>query len=340
MRSARRPPGFYALSESYLYTVEALQAYLDRLAPGGMLAITRWVEPAAARYSQAVRHGGRGAGTTRRRSNLAQQLALIRGWKTATLLVKNGAFTARRSRRCKTFCRARSFDVDVLPGHRSRRKPIATTSSTSPDSTTASSRCSVPHAQEFLDRYKFNIAPATDDRPYFFHFFKWRTLPELLALKEQRRTAAARMGLSRAGRDTGPGRARQRRSDPAAALDHRRRRQRSARPAAWTRPRSRGAISRRIGFAFMFIEIAFIQKFILFLGSSAVCRRRRSLCFPDLCGSGQQLFATLVGSRFVGSWIGPIGCDRHRHRADASSYLLVLPVVFRSLMPLSDAARS
>ena len=40
-------------------------------------------------------------------------------------------------------------------------------------------------AQEFSDRYKFYIAPATDDRPYFFHFFKWRVLPEILALRER-----------------------------------------------------------------------------------------------------------------------------------------------------------
>ncbi len=35
--------GLHALSESYLYTVEALGGYLERLAPDGLLAITRWV---------------------------------------------------------------------------------------------------------------------------------------------------------------------------------------------------------------------------------------------------------------------------------------------------------
>ncbi len=35
--------GLYGLSENYLYTVEAMQAYLDRLTPGGMLAVTRWL---------------------------------------------------------------------------------------------------------------------------------------------------------------------------------------------------------------------------------------------------------------------------------------------------------
>ena len=35
--------GLYGLSESYLYTVEALQTYLDRLTPGGVLGVTRWL---------------------------------------------------------------------------------------------------------------------------------------------------------------------------------------------------------------------------------------------------------------------------------------------------------
>jgi len=38
--------GVYALNESYLYTVEALQAYVHRLTPDGVLAITRWLKPA------------------------------------------------------------------------------------------------------------------------------------------------------------------------------------------------------------------------------------------------------------------------------------------------------
>ena len=29
------------------------------------------------------------------------------------------------------------------------------------------------------------MAPATDDKPHFFHFLKWRALPELLSLKWQ-----------------------------------------------------------------------------------------------------------------------------------------------------------
>ena len=108
--------GLYALSESYLYTVEALSAYLDRLEPSGHARDHALGEPAAARRAQALRHRGRGARATRRRRARAAQLALVRSWSTATLLVKNGAFTDGEIAALREFCRARSFDADWFPG--------------------------------------------------------------------------------------------------------------------------------------------------------------------------------------------------------------------------------
>jgi hypothetical protein len=37
----------------------------------------------------------------------------------------------------------------------------------------------------YMDRYKFDLTPATDDRPYFFHFFKWSNLGEMLSLRDK-----------------------------------------------------------------------------------------------------------------------------------------------------------
>ncbi|MDH5469943.1 MAG: SAM-dependent methyltransferase, partial [Gammaproteobacteria bacterium] len=39
--------------------------------------------------------------------------------------------------------------------------------------------------QQYLQDYKYALQPATDSRPYFFHFFKWNALPEMLALRGQ-----------------------------------------------------------------------------------------------------------------------------------------------------------
>ena len=40
-----------------------------------------------------------------------------------------------------------------------------------------------PAGDDYTRRYKYDIRPATDDRPYFFDFFRWRLLDELYALR-------------------------------------------------------------------------------------------------------------------------------------------------------------
>ncbi|UUZ75668.1 hypothetical protein LP414_28910 [Polaromonas sp. P1(28)-13] len=175
--------GLYALAENYLYTVEAVQDDLRHLQPGGLLAITRWVtlppRDALKLFAAAV--------VALERSGVADpgsRLAMIRSWKTSTLLVKNGAFSDADIAAIKAFCVARSFDLAFYPGMRpeeANRYNVVER----PDLFDGAAALLSPGREAFLQGYKFHIAPATDDKPHFFHFFKWRSLPELLSLKEQ-----------------------------------------------------------------------------------------------------------------------------------------------------------
>jgi spermidine synthase len=175
--------GVQSLNESYLYTVEALRNYIGHLAPGGLLAITRWLKvpprdslKLAATAIEALRLGGV--------DEPGGQIVVIRNWNTATLLVKNGAFTGEDIETVREFSRSRSFDTAWYP-----QMP--------PAQANRFNRLERPwiyegitallgdEADQFLDRYKFEIAATTDDRPYFFHFFKWRVLPEVMTLRER-----------------------------------------------------------------------------------------------------------------------------------------------------------
>ena len=173
--------GLYALSESYLYTVEALQDYLDRLADGGLLAITRWVKlpprdtlKLFATAVEALRRRGH--------TDIEQRLVLIRSWQTSTLLVKNGRFSPAEIRALQHFCARRSFDLAYYPGmppaqaNRYNRLP-------QPYFHQAALALLGGQAGAFLADYKFDLRPATDDRPFFFRFFKWNALPEILELR-------------------------------------------------------------------------------------------------------------------------------------------------------------
>lgn len=313
--------GLYGLSESYLYTVEALQAYLDRLTPGGMLAVTRWLtlppRDALKLFATAVSALERNGV-----SEPARRLAMIRGWKTVTLLVKNSDFTAAEIAALKRFCRARSFDLAFYPGMRASEANLYNQLA-QPDFYNGAVALLGPQRQQFIDQYKFYIEPATDDKPHFFRFFKWDAAAEIFALRGQggmplldwsypllvatllQAIAAsvllivAPLALSRC-----------RRSLPGARV---------------------ALYFLAIGFAFMFMEIAFIQKFVLFLSHPLYAVAVVLCAFLVFAAAGGWLAGRAQGSNITVA-VMAMGTL-------ALVYLALLPDLFRALLHLPDAAK-
>jgi hypothetical protein len=323
--------GLYALSESYLYTVEALEAYLARLAPGGYLAMTRWIKlpprdtlklfatAVAALERRAVASPGR-------------RLALIRGWQTSTLLVKNGDFSAEEIDALREFCSARAFDVAWYPGmpadEANRRNVLQ-----EPIFHRGAVALLGPERAAFLADYKFNLRPATDDRPYFFHFFKWRTLPEILRLRGQGGlplldagylvlTATLLQALLVSGILI---------LAPIGLW----RRRRPAGPADFSRPRVL-VYFLAIGLAFLFLEIAFIQKFILFLSHPLYAAAAVLSAFLIFAGLGSGFSERLGRGKREGA---ALACAVAAIAVLGAGYLLVLGPIFKPLMGLPGAAR-
>ena len=236
--------GVQALSESYLYTVEAMRELVARLRPGGVLVITRWMQSPPREVVKLL------ATAT---ADRAHGVALIRGWNTATVIVKRGDLAPSEVEALRRFCEARSFDLDFAPGvGREETNQYNVIEDSLFDVVTT---LRGPAREDFLARYKFNVRPATDERPYFFHSFRWSALPELLRLRARGGMPLLEWGylvlvagLAQA---------------LAAALVL------ILLPLAWFR---RGPSARLIGYfgsiglGFLFIEIAFMQRLTLFLG--------------------------------------------------------------------------
>ena len=323
--------GLYALAESYLYTVEALDAYLDRLEPGGMLAITRWIDLPP---RDVIKLFGTAVAALERRgvTEPGRQLALIRSWKTATLLVKNGAFTPAETAALEEFCRTRSFDADYYPGVRpeqtNRRNVLQ--ASYFHDGALA---LLGPEREAFIERYKFAIAPATDDRPHFFHFFRWRTLPELVARKGQGGLPLLEWGYPVLI-------ATLLQATVAGLLLILLPLWIGGRGFVDDRPARMGVAVyfASLGFAFMFVEIAFIQKFILFLAHPLYAVAVVLCAFLVFAGLGSRYSRRLAaeGDRFAGH---PLQWLVAAIAGIALVYLVALPSVFRHLMSLPDFAR-
>jgi hypothetical protein len=172
--------GIYSKSENYLYTGQAIQEYLQHVSPDGYLSFTRWVKipprdevKLLATVIKALKQANiRDPG---------QQMIMVRSWQTSTLIVKNGVIFGEEISRLKQFCNERSFDLVYYPGI-SGLEVNRLNIQQQPYLYQAAMALLGDNIGAFIDDYKFNIEPATDDRPYLFHFFKWRTLPEILPL--------------------------------------------------------------------------------------------------------------------------------------------------------------
>lgn len=173
--------GHYALSANYLYTVEAVSKMLGKLVPGGYISLSRWTK-LPPRDTLKLFATGLEALKRNNISQPGQHLALIRSWQTSTLLIKNGILTPQDINKLKTFCRDRSFDTVYYPGI--QQSESNRFNQLQDNWFYLGSQALLGNEQRnFIDNYKFNLQPPTDDRPYFFHFFKWKTLPEIFHLR-------------------------------------------------------------------------------------------------------------------------------------------------------------
>jgi spermidine synthase len=171
--------GAFTLSEDYVHTVEAFCAYLDQLAPNGLLVIQRWLQlppteelRAAALAVEALRE--RGVAVP------AQHLVALRSFNTMLILVKREPFAPNEIAFLKTFARARQFDLVHYPGI--QPDEVNRFNKLARDVYYESFRALLAAPAQLYAQSEYDIAPPRDDRPFYFHFFKWEQLPTILAL--------------------------------------------------------------------------------------------------------------------------------------------------------------
>ena len=162
--------GVHALNENYLYTREALAGALRCLTHTGLLAVTRWIVTPARdnlkMFHMAVEALGDVGGESPRDCLLA-----VRSLQTLTLVMSRSPLSRGMIEASREFARERRFDLDYFPGIQ-------------PEDANRFIRLNPPvyyramqellsdRAGAFIDAYAFDITAATDNRPYFYNFFK------------------------------------------------------------------------------------------------------------------------------------------------------------------------
>jgi hypothetical protein len=156
--------GAFALSENNLYTVEAFREYFDRLKPNGMIAITRWEfrHPREALRVVAVAIEALrrlGVANPARHFIVASQGALNEDGIPVVVLAKKTPFTAAEEDAVRAHLRAypilTALYLPSQPGVNPFSELIAGND---------------PYA--FARDYAYNVAPVTDNAPFFFFTLK------------------------------------------------------------------------------------------------------------------------------------------------------------------------
>jgi len=171
--------GIYATGEDYVYTIEAFQEYYERLKPNGILSASAWLSSPPRTFVKllalAVETMDRSGG-----GDSSSSMVAIRSWATGTVLTKKGEFSFAEVMRIKDFCRKRAFDLVYYPGIEQREANHYSVLEKPVYYETIGDLLQRDKRDELYENYVFNIKPPTDDKPYFFHFFKLSALFYLL----------------------------------------------------------------------------------------------------------------------------------------------------------------
>jgi hypothetical protein len=252
--------GMYLLSEGYLYTVEAMTDYLDRLAPGGIVSIIsgdvggpwglpRWIPRIASVAASALEARGVTAP--------ADHVVIIgtslpegSGLSHEAVFVKNEPFTAEELGRLDAATNEEGF----LYWHRPGRK-VDTAASTL-------LRLDPVRRAEYFDSFHLDYRAPTDDKPFFMHFYKWDRLFSNLRFDARYVEATGNVVLL-AGLAFAILGAAGLIAVPAWIAA---RRERRSGVGAKRRRAPLVAYFAALGIGFMFIEIALVQRLVLLLG--------------------------------------------------------------------------
>jgi hypothetical protein len=172
--------GAYSLGEEYGYTREAFADYLESLEEDGLLVVTRWLQVPPSEsiraFALAVEAVERAGGDPR------ASIVALRSYQQMLILVRRSPFTEEELASVRAFAVPRAFDLVYLPGI---RPDEVNRYNVLPEPAYYDACLGVLEATDreaWYRAYPFDVAPPTDDRPFYAHFFKWQQAPEVLAM--------------------------------------------------------------------------------------------------------------------------------------------------------------
>jgi hypothetical protein len=154
--------GAFSLTENGLYTREAWQLFLSRLAPRGVFSVSRWFNPSNVSETNRLLALGVAALIDRGLSHPAEHLVMAARGPVATLVLSPSPFDERDRRLFESLAEREQLTVLVSPWQRPADARLGAIASAD--------------GRETLDAAaadeNFDYTPPTDSRPFFFNMLK------------------------------------------------------------------------------------------------------------------------------------------------------------------------
>jgi spermidine synthase len=173
--------GAYSLNENYLYTVESFEDLTRILKEDGILAVTRWVQFPPSENLKILSTMIESL-TKQGLNDIPSKVFAFRSWSTLTIMYKPSGFSASDLEEFKQKLENLSYDIVYYKGMKA-------------EEANRYSMLEEPYfhnyfkliiesdreqIQELYKSYYFDIKPVIDDRPYFFNFFRIGQVPDII----------------------------------------------------------------------------------------------------------------------------------------------------------------
>jgi hypothetical protein len=166
--------GLFALQEQFILTKEALREMWMKLNPGGAVSLTSWMDypvrnPLKILATMAEVLADVGI------QDPTRHIAAIRSWGTITFVMTKSPLQEQEIANIRRFSEEMLFDPALLP----QLDPEERDAYNEFQDTLFFNyldRLLSPQRELFYDTYDFNIRPATDNKPFFSQYIRWKHL--------------------------------------------------------------------------------------------------------------------------------------------------------------------
>jgi hypothetical protein len=169
--------GLFALQEQFILTKEGFGEMWRRLNTGGVISVTSWMDypvrnplKILATMVEVLRDADV--------LNPQNHIAAIRSWGTITFVLTKSPLQQHEINNIRSFCETMMFDPAILPKLKSEERTAYNQFQDNRFFDYVDKILSTQREQFYHD-YDFNIMPATDNKPYFSQFIKWNNLTRI-----------------------------------------------------------------------------------------------------------------------------------------------------------------